>query len=136
MFLFTSKTRIPADAKPLQEHSDQRNPLPPLGLRLKVGHSTRTIDDAFVEAARDIQTKTALLESRLVAGSEKLYETFSQAYRSYYASENPKDYIAARLDDQASRRPSTATPFSTRSPTSRTASAACATTRTRSGWRG
>ncbi|MGH7947238.1 MAG: [protein-PII] uridylyltransferase, partial [Opitutaceae bacterium] len=44
------------------------------------------------------------LEARRVAGSEKLYDTFSQAYRSYYATENPKDYIAARLDDQASRR--------------------------------
>src|SRR3954464_12116821 len=71
---------------------------------LKVGHSTRTIDEAFNEARKEIQTKTALLEARRIAGSEKLYDTFSQAYRSYYASENPKDYIAARLDDQANRR--------------------------------
>jgi len=49
-------------------------------------------------------TKTALLESRRVTGSEKLHDTFAQAYRSYYATENPRQYIEARLDDQASRR--------------------------------
>src|SRR5581483_1290315 len=71
---------------------------------LKVGHSTRTIDEAFNEARKDIQTKTALLEARRIAGSEKLYDTFSQAYRSYYISESPKDYLGARLDNQESRR--------------------------------
>jgi len=71
---------------------------------LKVGHSTRTIDEAFNEARKDIQTKTSLLESRPVAGSQKLYDTFAQAYRSYYISEDPKGYIAARLDDQENRR--------------------------------
>lgn len=103
MFLFPTKTK-PADAKPLQEHLTNEILYLLWDCGLKVGHSTRTIDDAFVEARREIQTKTALLESRLIAGSEKLYDTFSQAYRSYYASENPKDYIAARLDDQANRR--------------------------------
>ena len=103
MFLFTSKTSA-ADAKPLQEHLTNEILYPLWDCGLKVGHSTRTIDDAFAEARKDILTKTALLEARRVAGSEKLYDTFSQAYRSYYASENPKDYIAARLDDQASRR--------------------------------
>lgn len=103
MFLFPTKTR-PAEAKPLQEHLTNEILYILWDCGLKVGHSTRTIDDAFAEARKDILTKTALLEARRVAGSEKLYDTFSQAYRSYYASENPKDYIAARLDDQANRR--------------------------------
>ncbi len=103
MFLFPTKTK-PAEAKPLQEHLTNEILYLLWDCGLKVGHSTRTIDDAFVEARKDIQTKTALLEARRVAGSEKLYDTFSQAYRSYYATENPKDYIAARLDDQANRR--------------------------------
>ncbi len=103
MFLFPTKTK-PADAKPLQEHLTNEILYPLWDCGLKVGHSTRTIDDAFAEARKEILTKTALLEARRIAGSEKLYDTFSQAYRSYYASENPKDYIAARLDDQANRR--------------------------------
>lgn len=103
MFLFPTKTK-PAEAKPLQEHLTNEILYILWDCGLKVGHSTRTIDDAFAEARKEILSKTALLEARRVAGSEKLYDTFSQAYRSYYASENPKDYIAARLDDQANRR--------------------------------
>jgi len=103
MFLFPTKTK-PSEAKPLQEHLTNEILYILWDCGLKVGHSTRTIDDAFNEARKDILTKTALLEARRIAGSEKLYDTFSQAYRSYYATENPKDYIAARLDDQASRR--------------------------------
>ena len=103
MFLFPTKTK-PSDAKPLQEHLTNEILYILWDCGLKVGYSTRTIDDAFNEARKDIQTKTALLEARLVAGSPKLYDTFAQAYRSYYISEDPKGYIAARLDDQANRR--------------------------------
>ncbi len=103
MFLFATKTK-PAEAKPLQEHLTNEILYLLWDCGLKVGHSTRTIDDAFAEARKDIQTKTALLEARLVAGSQRLFDTFSQAYRSYYTTEDPKGYIAARLDDQASRR--------------------------------
>ena len=103
MFLFPTKTK-PAAAKPLQEHLTNEILYILWDCGLKVGHSTRTIDEAFDEARREIQSKTALLEARLIAGSPKLYATFSQAYRSYSVSEDPKGYIAARLDDQASRR--------------------------------
>lgn len=103
MFLFPTKTPA-AEAKPLQEHLTNEILYILWDCSLKVGHSTRTIDDAFNEARKDIQTKTALLESRLIAGSEKVYATFSQAYRSYYISEDPKEYIESRLDDQANRR--------------------------------
>jgi [protein-PII] uridylyltransferase len=103
MFLFPTKTK-PAEAKPLQEHLTNEILYILWDCGLKVGHSTRTIDEAFAEARREIQSKTALLEARRIAGSEKLYDTFSQAYRSYYTSEDPKGYIGARLDDQANRR--------------------------------
>jgi [protein-PII] uridylyltransferase len=103
MFLFPTKTK-PAEAKPLQTHLTNEILYILWDCGLKVGHSTRTIDEAFAEARREIQSKTALLEARRIAGSEKLYDTFSQAYRSYYISEDPKGYIAARLDDQDSRR--------------------------------
>ena len=103
MFLFPTKTKQAA-AKPLQAHITNEILYILWDCGLKVGHSTRTIDEAFDEARREIQSKTALLEARLIAGSPKLYATFSQAYRSYYVSEDPKGYIAARLDDQTSRR--------------------------------
>jgi [protein-PII] uridylyltransferase len=103
MFLFPSKTK-PAAVKPLQEHLVNEILYILWDCDLKVGHSTRTIDEAFAEARRDIQTKTSLLESHLIAGTASLYETFAKAYRSFVTTENPKGYIAARLVDQASRR--------------------------------
>jgi [protein-PII] uridylyltransferase len=103
MFLFPAKTK-PALVKPLQEHLVNEILYILWDCDLKVGHSTRTIDEAFAEARRDIQTKTSLLESHLVAGSAALYDTFAKAYRSFATTENPRGYIAARLADQASRR--------------------------------
>ncbi|MEY3607522.1 MAG: hypothetical protein RLZZ447_310, partial [Verrucomicrobiota bacterium] len=103
MFLCSPKIARNA-AQPLKEHLSQQILYPLWDCGLKVGHSTRTIDEAVAEARRNMQTKTALLEARRVAGSQQLFDTFNQAYRAYYTGENPKDYIAARLDDQAGRR--------------------------------
>ncbi len=103
MFLFPAKTK-PALVKSLQEHLSNEILYPLWDCDLKVGHSTRNVDEVFIEARKDIQTKTSLLESRLIAGSSTLYENFASAYRSYFTTENPKDYIAARLVDQAARR--------------------------------
>ena len=101
MFLY------PAHAKGLakfQEHLTNGVLYPLWDLRLKVGHSSRALNEVFSEAARDIRTKTSLLESRLIAGSEPLYGNFAAAYRKHYLSDDPKAYIAVRLADQASRR--------------------------------
>ncbi|MDD2765713.1 MAG: [protein-PII] uridylyltransferase [Opitutaceae bacterium] len=103
MFLFPSKTKA-AVVKPLQEHLVNEILYILWDCDLKVGHSTRTIDEVFVEARKDIQTKTALLESHLVAGLASLYETFAKAYRNFATTEDPKGYIASRLTDQATRR--------------------------------
>jgi [protein-PII] uridylyltransferase len=103
MFLFPSKTK-PAVVKPLQEHLVNEVLYVLWDCDLKVGHSTRTIDDVFVEARKDIRTKTSLLESHLIAGPAPLYETFAKAYHDFVTTENPKGYIASRLEDQATRR--------------------------------
>ena len=103
MFLFPAKTK-PAAIKPFLEHLTNEILYPLWDCGLKVGHSVRNVDEVFAEARKDIQTLTSLLESRLIAGSTTLYETFAQAYRAFSTAEDPKGYIAARLDDQAQRR--------------------------------
>ncbi|MDB6168594.1 MAG: UTP-GlnB uridylyltransferase, GlnD, partial [Verrucomicrobia bacterium] len=103
MFLFPAKTK-PAAVKALLEQLSKEVLYPLWDSGLKVGHSTRNVDEVFVEARKDIQTLTSLLESRLVAGSAALYESFAQAYRTFATAEDPKAYIAERLDDQARRR--------------------------------
>jgi [protein-PII] uridylyltransferase len=103
MFLFPAAAKRSELAK-FQEHLSNGILYPLWDLRLKIGHSTRSLNEVFAEAGRDIRTKTSLLESRFLAGSEALYATFAEAYRKHYLTDNPKGYIAARLADQASRR--------------------------------
>jgi [protein-PII] uridylyltransferase len=103
MFLFPAKTK-PAAIKPFLEFLTNEILYPLWDCGLKVGHSVRNVDEVFTEARKDIQTLTSLLESRLIAGSATLYDTFAQAYRAFSTSEDPKGYIAARLSDQAERR--------------------------------
>lgn len=103
MFLFPPDLKAPFLKEVQQKLTDEVLYLL-WDLGLKVGHSFRTIEDTMVEARRDIQSKTAMLESRYVTGAKPTYETFAQAYRNFYLKENPKAYIAARLEDQAERR--------------------------------
>ena len=103
MFLFPAKAK-PAVVQPLQAHLVNEILYILWDCGLKVGHSTRTIDEVFVEARKDMQSKTAMLESRLIAGSNALFTSFEQAYKFYYTTEDPKGYIASRLVDQATRR--------------------------------
>lgn len=72
-------------------------------LGFKVGHSTRTIKQSMEEAKADVQSKNAMLESRLVAGSDNLFKVFSKAYNNY-CRKDTRTYIAARLQDQRDRR--------------------------------
>ena len=103
MFLYPSGVK-PEALKPFQEFLTQELLYILWDCALKVGHSSRTIDEVFAEARRDMQTKTALLESRLLAGSPQVFENFQAAYRAYYQKEDPRGYLAARLKDQEDRR--------------------------------
>ncbi len=103
MFLFPSGAGG-ANFKTFQQYLSDHVLYPLWDLSLKIGHSTRTIDEAFDEARNNILTKTALLESRLIAGSENLFAIFTKANENFSRKENPKAYLEARLSDQAERR--------------------------------
>jgi len=103
MFLYPAKSK-PAVVEPFQACLTQEVLYPLWDCALKVGHSTRTVDDVFVQAKKEIQTMTSLLESRYVAGSAALCDSFLLAYRTFYTTDDPKGYVLARLEDQAARR--------------------------------
>ncbi len=103
MFLYPETPKTP-ELGQFQEHLSNGILYPLWDLKLKIGHSTRTLSEVFAEAGREIKTKTALLESRFLAGTTSLFENFAQAYRKHYLQNDPKAYIVARLADQASRR--------------------------------
>ena len=47
-------------------------------LKLEVGHSVRTLKDCHTEASQDLTIITNLLESRLIAGEDSLYQQLKQ----------------------------------------------------------
>jgi len=73
-------------------------------LGLKIGYSVRDLDDCVKVANTDMQSKTSLIESRLIAGDEKLFAKFQKTVVGKCVLGYEEKYIAARLEDQATRR--------------------------------
>jgi [protein-PII] uridylyltransferase len=49
-------------------------------LSFKVGHATRSVQGALSQANADMMTKTAMLESRWLAGDKKLFQYFKNQF--------------------------------------------------------
>jgi len=71
---------------------------------LKIGYSVRDLDDCVKVANADMQSKTSLIESRLIAGNELLFAKFQKVVVQKCVVGYEEKYIAARLEDQATRR--------------------------------
>jgi [protein-PII] uridylyltransferase len=69
----------------------------------KVGHSTRSIKEAIAQANRDMLTKTAMLESRYLAGDEKLAGTFRDQFLAKCVVGKEREYVEMRMQDQETR---------------------------------
>ena len=71
---------------------------------LKVGHSVRSPADAVQAANNDMQSKTSLIEARLVAGDEGLFQHMKSLVIAKCVHGHEQAYIRARIEDQAARR--------------------------------
>ena len=69
----------------------------------KVGHSTRSIKEAIAQANRDMRTKTAMLESRFLAGDKELAGEFRERFRSKCVEGHEREYVEMRMQDQVAR---------------------------------
>ena len=78
--------------------------LPLFDLGFKVGHSVRTIQDCVEQANADMQTKTSLIEARLIIGDHMLFARFQKTLVAKCVVGHEESYILSRLEDQASRR--------------------------------
>lgn len=67
---------------------------------LEIGSSVRTVDECVDEAKRDVTVQTALLESRFVCGTRKLFGAFKDATR---AALDPAAFLRAKLLEMQQR---------------------------------
>ena len=69
----------------------------------KVGHSTRSTKEAITQANHDMRTKTAMLESRFLAGDAELAQEFREQFRSKCVEGHEREYVEMRMHDQVAR---------------------------------
>jgi len=103
MFLYPTKTKDP-DRPRMQRAINDAMLYMLWDLGLKVGHSTRTVREALEEGERDVHSKNAMIESRLICGSTDVEARFRKEYDRYIRKDNARIYIEQRLHDQRLRR--------------------------------
>ncbi|WP_104008181.1 [protein-PII] uridylyltransferase [Jhaorihella thermophila] len=72
-------------------------------LRLKVGHSSRTIADCIRLGGEDFTIRTALLEHRFLAGDRDLAEELDRHLRNDLFKGTEKEFVEAKLEERAAR---------------------------------
>jgi [protein-PII] uridylyltransferase len=70
---------------------------------MKVGHFTGSFAKSFEQAAADVQTKTAMLEARLVEGDVRRFQKWQQQFRTKILQPNIAAYIKDRMMDRIVR---------------------------------
>src|ERR1035441_4592233 len=73
-------------------------------LGFKVGHSVRSVEDCVSVANGDMQSKTSLIEARLILGDAVLFGAFEKTLLAKCVRGHENEYIQARLLDQEARR--------------------------------
>ncbi len=72
-------------------------------LGLKVGHSSRTVDECLKLARGDHTIETALLELRYLTGDKALADKLEQRFRTELANKGHARFIAAKLRERDER---------------------------------
>lgn len=67
---------------------------------LEIGSSVRTVDECIAEAERDVTVQTALLESRYLCGSRRVFTTFRHANTQ---AMDPKAFLRAKTLEMRQR---------------------------------
>lgn len=72
-------------------------------LKLKVGHSSRTIDDCLRLAREDVTIRTALLEQRFLWGNEALAQSLRNRLWSELFARTHGEFVEAKLAERDAR---------------------------------
>ena len=72
-------------------------------LKLKVGHSVRSIDDCVREARSDMTIRTALLEARFLCGDRALFEEMTRRFDTEVVEGTALAFTEAKLAERETR---------------------------------
>ena len=72
-------------------------------LGLKVGHSARSLDEMVRQAKADMTVRTALLEARLVTGSEAVWTEASRRFKAEVQAGTERRFVADKLAERDAR---------------------------------
>lgn len=72
-------------------------------MRLKIGYSTRSINQCVQLGKTDQTIKTALLEHRYLCGHEDLYSKFGKQLKNNLFNASAAEYVEEKLDERAKR---------------------------------
>jgi [protein-PII] uridylyltransferase len=86
-----------ASLPPTTEETIRRVLMALWDIGFKVGHATRSLSGAIKQANADLITKTSLLESRFLAGSRDVFQTFHTRFEKECMQGREAEYFAWRL---------------------------------------
>ncbi|OAN66925.1 [protein-PII] uridylyltransferase [Sphingomonas sp. TDK1] len=72
-------------------------------MRLKVGHSSRSLDEMVRQAKADVTVCTALLEARYVWGDTDLYDEAAKRFKAEIQADSARGFITAKLEERNAR---------------------------------
>ncbi|MCD2324021.1 [protein-PII] uridylyltransferase [Sphingomonas sp. IC-56] len=72
-------------------------------LQLKVGHSSRSLDEMVRQARGDVTVRTALLEARYVWGDTGLYDEAARRFKAEVQHDTARAFVAQKLDERNAR---------------------------------
>jgi [protein-PII] uridylyltransferase len=72
-------------------------------LGLKVGHSSRSLDEMIRQAKSDVTIRTALLEARYLWGDEALYADAARRFHAEVQDGTARQFIADKLAERTAR---------------------------------
>ncbi len=69
-------------------------------LGFKVGHATRKLEECISEAKADMTICTAMLDSRLVTGSEKTFDHYMMRFIKDVVTGNSRNFVQAKFEER------------------------------------
>lgn len=70
---------------------------------LKVGHATRSVDESIRQARGDMTIRTAILETRFLAGDQPLYNELVERFDKEVVQGTASEFVTAKLAEREER---------------------------------